>query len=87
MWLLQLNMRRRLLTPCSTSENCLLGILRSCLAKPNKAKDVLFFRFRLPGAPGFIRILQMLTAEACFIFNFPQSSRSDLVPHGEHADL
>ena len=28
-----------------------------------KAQDVLFFRFRLPGAPGFIRILEMLSAE------------------------
>lgn len=29
-----------------------------------RSEDVLLFRFRLPGAPGFIRVLQMLSEEA-----------------------
>ena len=32
-------------------------------AASRSAKDVLLFRFRLPGAPGFIRVIQMLTEE------------------------
>ena len=36
---------------------------RSWSLGPRSAKDVLLFRFRLPGAPGFIRVIQMLTEE------------------------
>ncbi|CAE7353930.1 rrp5 [Symbiodinium natans] len=40
-----------------------LHVAASAQYAPTSA-DVLFFRFRLPGAPGFIRILEMLSAEA-----------------------
>ncbi|CAE7768536.1 rrp5 [Symbiodinium sp. KB8] len=50
------------------------------------SSDVLFFRFRLPGAPGFIRILQMLTAEGwlvgtelTFSDNFQHNSQKHVV--------
>ena len=37
------------------------------LWSPVATEDVLFFRFRLPGAPGFIRILQMLSEEVPWV--------------------